>query len=108
MAVARRLFRIKYTDKIEKKTIVLVAGKVVMSDFFGLIAIEQLIFSNQRKQIVLPEEDTIRMRFADTKKLHIPYHNIISIEEFLEDAPSLKKMPVPLRKETKNEQPLVN
>ncbi|MDE3269573.1 MAG: DUF1820 family protein [Pseudomonadota bacterium] len=98
MADSRRLYRIKFTDKVEKKTITLIAAKVTVSDFFGLIAIEQLVFANNNKQIVLPEEDSIRQRYAATKRLHVPYHNVISIEEFIEDTPKLHKMPVRLHK----------
>ena len=99
MAEPRRLFRIRFTDKVEKKTVTLIAAKVTVSDFFGLIAIEQLVFTNNNKQIVLPEEDSIRKRYATTKRLHVPYHNVVSIEEFVEDAPKLRKMPVLLRRD---------
>lgn len=104
MAESRRLFRIRFTDKVDKKTITLVAVKVSVSDFFGLIAIEQLVFTNDNKQIVLPEEDSMRKRYAATKRLHVPYHNVISIEEFIEDAPKLRKMPVLLRKDSPSDE----
>ena len=99
MAEPRRLFRIRFTDKVDKKTITLTAAKVTVSDFFGLIAIEQLVFTDNSKQIVLPEEDSMRKRYAATKRLHVPYHNVVSIEEFVEEAPApkLHKIPVLLR-----------
>ena len=102
MAEARRLYRVKFLEKDEKTPVTVTATAVCVSEFFGLIAIEGFVFNDRKKHIILPDEDNARKRFAKTRKLHIPYHNVVCIEEFTEDPPDLKKLPFMKEVETEN------
>ena len=94
----RKLYRVKFTEKTGNSVVTLIATKVVVSEFFGLIAVENLVFKKSGSDIILPEEDNLRRKYEDTVKLHIPYHNVISIEEFTENKSSLKGVPISICK----------
>lgn len=93
VAESRRRYRVKFLEKNEKNPVTVTATAVQASEYFGMIAIEGLVFDDRRRHIILPDEDSTRRRFAKTNRLHIPYHNVICIEEFDEDPPDLKKLP---------------
>lgn len=101
---ARRLYRVRFMDKDEKVAVTVVAQKVEVSQFFGHIAISGFVFDDRKRHIILPDEDNVRKRFSKTKRLHIPYHNVIFVEEFNEELPNLKKLP--FIKEIANNQPI--
>lgn len=90
---ARRLYRVKFMEKNEKVAVTVVASKVEASHFFGHIEIAGFVFDDRKRHIILPDEDNVRKRFSKTKRLHIPYHNIVFVEEFDEESPNLKKLP---------------
>ena len=93
MADSRRRYRVKFLEKNAKNPITVTATTVRASEYFGMIAIEGLVFNDHRRHIILPDEDNTRRRFAKTDRLHIPYHNVICIEEFNEEPMDLKKLP---------------
>lgn len=73
--------------KDEKEPWELTAKSVFPSDIMGLITIEDLVFKDQSKMVILPEEDQAKKRFENTERLHIPYHQLIFIEELMEETP---------------------
>lgn len=93
MVENRRRYRVKFLEKNAKNPVTVNATAVRASEYFGMIAIEGLVFNDHRRHIILPDEDNTRRRFAKTNRLHIPYHNVICIEEFNEEPPDLKKLP---------------
>ncbi len=93
MVENRRRYRVKFLEKNAEHPVTVVASTVRASEYFGMIAIEGLVFNDHRRHIILPDEDSARRRFAKTNRLHIPYHNVICIEEFDEEPPDLKKLP---------------
>ncbi len=105
MAENRRRYRVRFLEKNAKSPIAVVATTVRASEYFGMIAIEGLVFNDHRRHIILPDEDNTRRRFAKTNRLHIPYHNVICIEEFNEDPPDLKKLPFIKQVELNGETP---
>lgn len=97
------LFKIRFVEKDIKEPIELVVKYVSPSEFIGLVKLSGLVFEDQRKYVILPEEDQARKRFAKTETLHIPYHNILYIEEFLNEPTDLKKLPFVKDVELKSE-----
>ena len=79
--------------KDDVKPVEVVVKRVVSSEFLGLIMLEDFLFSDGTNHVVLPSEDKLRRQFTDTKRLHIPYHNIVSIEEFVPGKPDVKNLP---------------
>ena len=89
----RRLFRVKFQERNEKAPTVVVVETFGPSEHLGLVALEKFVFFDQTKFVVLPDEDEIRKRFGKTERLHLPYHVLLSVEEFYEDEPDLKNLP---------------
>ena len=73
MTKKRKLYRVKFQERGEKPTTVVVE-RFGPSDHFGLVALEGFVFFDQTKFVVLPEEDETRKRFAKTERLHLPFH----------------------------------
>jgi hypothetical protein len=89
----RRLYRVKFQEPGEKASTVVVVEKVGPSDLPGMVALEGFVFFDQTRFVVLPDEDETRKRFGKTERLYLPYHVLLSIEEFLEDETDLKSLP---------------
>lgn len=87
------LFRVRFQTRDDKKPFEVVVRAVDSSEFMGLLALEGFVFNDTTKQVILPTEDEARKRFGQIEKLHIPYHNILFIEEFLEEERDLKNLP---------------
>lgn len=85
-------YRVRFMTKDDNKPVEVIVKRVMSSEFLGLIMLEDFVFSDN-PQLVIPSEDKIRKQYTDTKRLHIPYHNILSIEEFNPNKGSLKKVP---------------
>ena len=90
---AKIQYRVKFLYKDEPKPLEVIVGHVEASEFLGLLCLEGFIFTDQTKHVILPSEDDARKRFANTNRLHIPYHNVVYIEEFTEQSPDLKNLP---------------
>jgi hypothetical protein len=101
--VSKRLFRVRFFDQSEKKLVEVVVENVSSSDFIGLITLEKFVFKDNKKLVILPEEDAARSRFGKTEKLHIPYHSVVYMEEFIDDPVNLKQLP--FMKEVENPLP---
>ena len=86
-------YRVKFVERDEKQPFEVVVTYVGPSEFFGLIALEGFVFSDQKKFVILPEEDVARKRFGKTTRLHVPYHKIVFVEEFDEEPADLKNLP---------------
>lgn len=85
-----RLYRVRFMDRpVDEKPqpIEVLVKAVGPSEFFGLVCLEGLVFEEPGrtpgKTLILPEEEAIRKRFGRSERLHLPYHNIIFVEEFL-------------------------
>lgn len=89
----RNLYRVKFQGKGDKSPVEVVVAKAYSSEFLGLISLEGFVFGDTTKRVILPAEDDARKRFHTVDRLHVPYHNIIYIEEFQEAGPNLQELP---------------
>jgi hypothetical protein len=87
------MYRVRFMTKDDTKPVEVIVKRVVSSEFLGLIMLEDFIFSDSKQHVVLPSEDKIRRQYTDTKRLHVPYHNILSIEEFVPNKVDVKNLP---------------
>lgn len=87
------MFRVKFQEKKDESPIEVVVEHVSSSDFIGLITLDGFVFNDLTQQVILPKEDEARKRYGKTNRLHIPYHSILSIEEFDMKKPDLTKLP---------------
>jgi hypothetical protein len=97
-----RLYRVRFMDRNEKDLTEVVVRSVAPSELFGLVCLEDFVFNDQRKFIILPEEDAARKKFAKTERLHLPYHNLVYVEEFLDEPTDVRNLP--FVREVKNTQ----
>jgi hypothetical protein len=88
-----RLYRVRFLDPSERKTIEIVCKKVYSSEFLGLVTMEKLVFSRNSALLILPEEEAAEKRYSKTERLHIPYSAIVYVEEFDDSPGELKTLP---------------
>ena len=89
----RRLYRVRFQTRDDRKPFEVVVSSVDSSEFMGLLVLEGFVFNDATKHVILPTEDEARKRFSSIDKLHLPYHNILFIEEFKERERDLKNLP---------------
>ena len=67
--------------------------QVEPSEIPGLVCLKDFVFKDVTKKIILPQEEAASKRFRKTKSLHIPYHNILFLEETEDEPTDLKQLP---------------
>ncbi len=83
------------------------ARKLLQSNLFGFIEIEKLIFGERSRLIVDASQENLKSEFADVKRVFIPLHSVIRIDEVEKEGPgrireseqetgNLKMFPVPV------------
>lgn len=89
----KTLYRVKFQEKDDDKPITVVVRYFSPSDFLGLVTLEDFVFEKEAKLVLMPGEDETRKRFESTHKLHLPYHALLSVEEFYEDDKGVSAIP---------------
>jgi hypothetical protein len=87
------IFRVRFLDKQQGQTMEALVRFVEPSTLPGLICLREFIFRDNTKMIILPEEEAASKRFRQTESLHIPYHNILSVEELLDEPVDVRNLP---------------
>ncbi len=59
----------------------LYARRVRQADLYGFIEVEQLLFGEKSSVVVDPAEEQLKSEFKGVKKVSIPVHAIIRIDE---------------------------
>ncbi len=85
--MAKELYRITILDE-NKENITLYATNVYQADFAGFIEISGIEFPSQSDIILTPGEDKAHTLFKDTKRIIMPFHHILRIEEIKDDKKS--------------------
>ncbi|MGE0173537.1 MAG: DUF1820 family protein [Oligoflexales bacterium] len=80
-----KIYRVRFVEKDQKEPIEALVKSVEPSDFTGLVCFKDFVFRDQTKKIILPEEEAASKRFHKTLALHIPYHNILFVEELYDE-----------------------
>ena len=89
---SRTLYRVKFCERDSKDAHEVVVSSVSQSEYMGLVVLEGFQFSDNKRAVVLPNEEEARKRFGDTERLHVPFHNIIYMEEFAEKPADLHQL----------------
>ena len=87
------IYKVRFFEKDQKDPIEAYVKIVEPSDFPGLVCFRDFVFKDQTNQIILPAEEKSSKRFHQTNAIHIPYHNILFIEELNQEKADLKKLP---------------
>ena len=87
------VYKVKFFENDRNNPLEIMVKDIGPSDFPGLVCFRDFVFKDQTKKIILPEEDAATKRFSKTKSIHVPYHNILFIEEIEEEKVDLKQLP---------------
>lgn len=87
------LYRVRFNDPSAKKVYELLMEEMTPSDIMGLVCLSGLVFKDQTKRVLLPDEDEARKRFGKTERVHIPYQHLIMVEEVYEDETDVHNLP---------------
>lgn len=79
MAATKRLYRIQFLN--QGKTYELYARSVTQGALFGFIEIGDLVFGEKSAMLVDPTEESLMKEFKDTKRIHVPMHSVLRIDE---------------------------
>jgi len=74
-----RIYRIFFTS--QGKAYELYARKVQTGDLMGFVEVEELVFGEKSSLVVDPSEDALRKEFSGVRRMHLPFHSIVRIEE---------------------------
>lgn len=73
------MFRIVYQS--QGKVVELYARQVSQGGLFGFIEVEELIFGAKSEVVVDPSEEGLRSELDGVKRLYLPLHAILRIDE---------------------------
>jgi hypothetical protein len=87
------VYRVRFREKEQGGATEALVKQVEPSEIPGLVCLSQFVFKDQKKAIILPEEEAASKRFHKTQSIHIPYHNILFIEETIDEPTDVKHLP---------------
>jgi hypothetical protein len=76
---ASRLYRVTFLSG--GKSIELFAREVTTSALWGFVEVSGLMFDSGEGIVIDPTEERLREEFAGTKRLHLPMHSVVRVEE---------------------------
>ena len=89
----KQVYRVRFLERNQGDPTEVVVKRVEPSEIPGLVCLSEFIFTDTKKRIILPQEEAASKRFRKTQSLHIPYHNILFLEETTEEPTDLKNLP---------------
>ncbi|MBL8021563.1 MAG: DUF1820 family protein [Leptospirales bacterium] len=99
----KTLFRILFMNN--GKAFDVYAKQVSQGNLFGFIEIEDLVFGKKSALLVDPTEDALRQEFEFTKRIYVPLHSVIRIEEVDKSTAGRPRI-VALKPEERNTEPV--
>jgi hypothetical protein len=80
----RTLYRVLFHN--QGKVFEVYARAVLQGGLFGFIELEELVFGEKSALLVDPAEEGLRKEFENAKRVYIPMHSVIRIDELEKDA----------------------
>lgn len=74
-----RIYKIVFFN--QGNVVELYARQVGQGNLFGFIEVEDLIFGGRTEVVVDPTEENLRSEFGEAKRLFLPMHAVLRIEE---------------------------
>lgn len=87
------VYKVRFKESEQGKATEALVRQVYPSDIPGLVCLQEFVMKDNVKKIILPDEDAASKRFRKTKSLHIPYHNILFVEEMFDEPVDVKQLP---------------
>ena len=75
----KTVFRIFFTS--QGKGYEIYARKVSQGEMYGFVEIEEIVFGEKSAIVVDPSEEALKNEFASVKRLLVPYHSVVRIDE---------------------------
>lgn len=105
MSAGTRIFKIVFQS--QGQVVELFARSVGQAELFGFVEVEDLIFGARSELVVDPSEEGLRAEYGGAKRLLLPLHAVLRIEEVeregaprvheaREPAGQVRAFPVPL------------
>jgi len=79
MPPRKRIYRISFRN--EGKVIEIYARLVRQGELYGFVEVEEILFGEKSALLVDPSEEQLKNEFAGVKRIHIPFHSVIRIDE---------------------------
>ena len=86
MTKKRTLYKIVFQS--QGQIVELYARQVGQGVLFGFVEVEELVFGARSQVVVDPSEESLRNEFGDAKRLFLPLHAVIRIEEVDKEGPA--------------------
>ena len=74
-----RIFRVSFINS--GKVYQLHAQQVAQGDLYGFVSVSELLFGEHTSVVIDPAEEKLKAEFAGVRRLLLPMHAIIRIEE---------------------------
>jgi hypothetical protein len=71
----------KVVFQVPGQVVELYARQVTQSAIFGFVEVEDLVFGARSELVVDPAEEGLRTEYGSARRLHLPLHAILRIEE---------------------------
>jgi hypothetical protein len=81
----KTVFRIFFTS--QGKGYELYARNVNQGDMYGFVEISEIVFGERSRIVVDPGEESLKNEFGNVRRLLIPYHAVIRIDEVEKEGP---------------------
>jgi hypothetical protein len=75
----KSLFRISFAN--QEEIFEIYVRSIKESEIFGFLEVEELVFGEQTALVVDPSEEKLKMEFNGVKRVFIPMHSVIRIDE---------------------------
>jgi hypothetical protein len=74
-----RIYKVVFLN--QGSVVELYARQVGQGDLFGFVEVEDLVFGARSELVVDPNEESLRAEFGAAKRLYLPLHAVLRIEE---------------------------
>jgi hypothetical protein len=86
MSRKKTLYKIVF--QAQGQVVELYARSVSQGGLFGFIEVEELVFGARSELVVDPSEEGIRAEYGGAKRLFLPLHAVVRIEEVEREGPA--------------------
>lgn len=66
----------------------LYAKEVLQGGLYGFIEVQELLFGTKTEVVIDPGEERLQREFTGVKRVHIPMHAVVRIDEVEQEGPS--------------------
>jgi hypothetical protein len=82
---SKSIYRIFFNS--QGKAYELYARRVQQGELAGFVEVEDLVFGERSSIVVDPSEDALKKEFSGVKRLHLPFHAVVRIDEVEKEGP---------------------